>query len=356
MKIGILTHHFVNNFGAFLQAYALRETLAKEFPDDTVEIIDYMYLKQYAINSLGWVRPHPDKENFRCWFAKIWVPWTFVRARKKNMVLSERCYSTAQVNRLGYDTIVFGSDEIWNYQDKKSNGKFKFGYGITCKNKIAYAPSVGNSCGDVPQYVRNGIKEFCAVSVRDDLTEVLVEDVLGTTPDYVLDPTFLTEFPRVSSQVKKPYILFYYCDHLPENQKKQILEYAKEHGLAVYGAGESDKCFDELTVNITPFEWIDMFRNAEFVFTGTFHGVVFSLLNKRPFRVYLTNKSRIEKVNALLRVCEIDNCTIEEGFVFNLTEEKDRINYEKTYELLNKQRKKSVDYLRNAILSVRDTD
>ena len=356
MKIGILTHHFVNNFGAFLQAYALREALAKEFPDDTVEIIDYMHLKQYIINSLGWVRPHPDKENFRCWLAKIWIPWTFARARKKHMVLSNRCYRTAQVNRMGYDTIVFGSDEIWNYQDKKSSGKFKFGCGITCSNKIAYAPSVGNSYGNIPNYVRDGMKEFQAVSVRDDLTKVLVEDVLGKTPDYVLDPTFLTEFPQVSTWVKKPYILFYYCDHLPTNQKKQILEYAKEHGLAVYGAGEADKRFDALTVNITPFEWIDMFRNAEFVFTGTFHGVVFSILNKRPFRVHLTNKSRIEKVNALLRACEIDNSGIEEGFVFNLKEEKDRINYEKVYDLLSKQRKESIDYLRSAILSGRETD
>ena len=31
MKIGILTHHFIANFGAFLQAYALQECLKREF-------------------------------------------------------------------------------------------------------------------------------------------------------------------------------------------------------------------------------------------------------------------------------------------------------------------------------------
>lgn len=31
MKIGILTHQYIDNYGAFLQAYALREAMAKAF-------------------------------------------------------------------------------------------------------------------------------------------------------------------------------------------------------------------------------------------------------------------------------------------------------------------------------------
>ena len=40
MKIGILTHQYIDNYGAFLQAYALREAMAKAFPEDQVEIIN----------------------------------------------------------------------------------------------------------------------------------------------------------------------------------------------------------------------------------------------------------------------------------------------------------------------------
>ena len=53
MKIGILTHQYVSNYGAFLQAYALSEAIAREFPDDSVEIIDYINLKHFITNSLG---------------------------------------------------------------------------------------------------------------------------------------------------------------------------------------------------------------------------------------------------------------------------------------------------------------
>ena len=40
MKIGILTHHYINNFGAFLQAYALQTALQEMYPNDEVQIID----------------------------------------------------------------------------------------------------------------------------------------------------------------------------------------------------------------------------------------------------------------------------------------------------------------------------
>lgn len=226
------------------------------------------------------------------------------------MVLSKRCFNARQINELAFDCIVVGSDEVWNYRDTKGNAELKFGVGLTCKNLIAYAPSVGKTAADeaIPQYVIDGIRKFKRISARDDLTEQLVEQVTGNAPKRVLDPTFLAEFPRAELKAKrKPYILFYYCENLPKNILNQIFYYAKEHGLAVYGAGECDKRYSEVTVNLTPFEWVEMFRNAEFVFTGTFHGAVFSILNRRQFKVYLTNESRIKKVTALLSELQITN-------------------------------------------------
>lgn len=41
MKIGILTHHYVKNFGAFMQAYALTNVIKEIVPNSRVEIIDY---------------------------------------------------------------------------------------------------------------------------------------------------------------------------------------------------------------------------------------------------------------------------------------------------------------------------
>ena len=42
MKIGILTHHYIKNYGAFLQVYALQENLKKAFPNDEIYVINYI--------------------------------------------------------------------------------------------------------------------------------------------------------------------------------------------------------------------------------------------------------------------------------------------------------------------------
>lgn len=352
MKIGILTHQYINNYGAFLQAWALREAIAELFPNDEVQIIDYVNLKHFIINAGGWFRFYKNRESFKDWMEKIRLPRTFAKARNQEMVLSKRCFNAKQINALDFDCIIVGSDEVWNYKDTKGNAALKFGEGLTCKNLIAYAPSVGKTAADesVPEYVIRGIKKFKKISARDDLTEQLVCNITGTAPERVLDPTFLAEFPRAElAAKKKPYILFYYCENLPHNILNQIFSYAKEQGLAVYGAGECDKRYSEITVNLMPFEWVEMFRNAEFVFTGTFHGAVFSILNRRQFKVYLTNESRIKKVTALLEELGIQNRKMDSKFEFDLEIMKNEINYDAVYRVINEKRQSSKQYLKDAI-------
>lgn len=228
MKIGILTHQYINNYGAFLQAWALREAIAELFPNDEVQIIDYVNLKHFIINAGGWFRFYKNRESFKDWMEKIKLPRTFAKARNQEMILSKRCFNAKQINALDFDCIIVGSDEVWNYKDTKGNAALKFGEGLTCKNLIAYAPSVGKTAADecVPEYVIRGIKKFKKISARDDLTEQLVCNITGTAPERVLDPTFLAEFPRAElAAKKKPYILFYYCENLPHNILNQIFSY-----------------------------------------------------------------------------------------------------------------------------------
>ncbi|SEL72638.1 Polysaccharide pyruvyl transferase [Butyrivibrio sp. ob235] len=352
MKIGILTHQYINNYGAFLQAYALHQAVSKLFPDDQVEIIDYVNIKHFIINTGGWFRFYKNYENFACWMQKIKLPGTFAKARNTHMVLSKTVYNAKQINALNYDCIIVGSDEVWNFKDSKGNAKLKFGEGLNCKNLIAYAPSVGKTSPDdmLPDYVVNGIKRFKALSARDDLTFELAKKITGKEPTRVLDPTFLGTFPETNLPVKKkPYIMFYYCEKLPVEIHDQIFEYAKAHNLAVYGAGECDKRYTEISVNLTPFEWVEMFRNAEYVFTGTFHGAVFSILNRRQFKVYLTNESRIKKVGALLSELEIPNRKIGMDYIFDLELQKEEIDYDKVFQLIDLKRKQSREYLKTAV-------
>lgn len=351
MRIGILTHHYINNFGAFLQAYALQEAVTKLRPDDEVYIIDCVNLKHFIINTGGWFRFYRNKENFNNWSEKIRLPKTFKNARNKYMKLTKTCFSAKAVDQLGLDCIIVGSDEVWNYKVTKGNAKIKFGEGLSCDKLIAYAPSVGQTKEEnVPDYVEKGIKRFAAVSARDMLTEELAKKIRKEDICRVVDPTFLSNIPDEEvPNVDKPYILFYYCDGLDEAEKNKIFEYVRNNGMNVYGAGECDKRYTDVTVNLTPFQWVWMFRNAEFVITGTFHGAVFSILNHRQFACYMTNPSRIQKVSSLIGEFGLENRKVEGKADQMLQLMNVKIDYDSVENIINKRRDQSIQFLDNAI-------
>ncbi len=347
MKIGILTHHAVVNFGAFWQAYSLQQVIQREFPNAKVEIINFLHLKHLMINLVGWFWFYKNRYNIRNWNNIYRLPYTLYKARRELMQLSGLCLTTRAVNALKYDYIVVGSDEVWNFSDTKSALPIKFGCGIKNSKLISYAPSSANSGVEVPNFVRDGLKSFSSISVRDQSTARMVENVVGVSPPVVLDPTFLLDWniQEKPPVVNKNYILMYYCEHLPEKIKNQIFEYASQRGWAVYGAGESDARYDECTVNLSPHEWVSMFKHAKFVFTGTFHGVVFSVLNRVPFKVYLTNPSRVAKVGNLLNLLGIEARNIEDGFVFDFEKQKDEVNYDCVQNTVARSKNQSLDFL-----------
>ena len=86
-----------------------------------------------------------------------------------------------------------------------------------------------------------------------------------------------------------------------------------------------------------------MFRNAEIIFTGTFHGTVFSIKSKKQFYNYLANPSRIKKVSSLLSQFEIEDRKIE-----NLNDYQ-KINYQKVFDIIKKYKNESCNYLINSI-------
>ena len=347
-KIGILTHHYINNFGAFLQAYALAQAVKKCFPDDDVQIINNLNAKHFLINTAGWFRFYRGRENFRMWREKTRLPHTFSMARKKYLKMTPLCFGTKKINDEHFDCIIVGSDEVWNYMDSKANAKLKFGIGLECGKLISYAPSSGKTTADdpIPDYVRKGIMSFDSLSARDSNTAEIVRRITDKECTMVLDPTFLAEFPRAKRRVPKDkYILFYYCERLPEEIQQNIIAYARKNNYKIYGAGECGEIYDKITVDLTPFEWVELFRHAEYVFTGTFHGAVFSILNRKQFGCYLTNESRIRKVNDLLDFLTIGDRTLTPGMEIL----SDPIDYGEIYKVIDEKKRISLDFLVNSI-------
>ena len=356
-KIGIITHHYIHNYGAFLQGYALQESIRRLFPEDEVYMIDYVNTKHAIKNTLGWFRYNPQKDSLKSYFQKIKLPKIFKSTQKEYYNLTKRVHNTEELNDLKFDAIVVGSDEVWHYEDI-ANHPMKFGYDVKVNKLLSYAPSTGSSNvkDSIPQYVVEGLKNFTGLSARDDNAERLIKNVLGKEPIRVLDPTLLYEFPRYNSKFvdyikSQKYILMYYCDNLPLEIRKKIVAYADNKGLKIFGAGEYKKWFTETFVDINPFEWVEMFRNAQIIFTGTFHGAVFSIKSKKNFYCYLTNQSRIKKVSSLLKQFEIKDRIIDDANYEAMLDKVDscKIDYNTVYEKIEKYKKISLNYLKENI-------
>ena len=356
MKIGIITHHYIKNYGAFLQTYALQQYLTETYPGAEVVIVNYVKRKHQIINIGGCFRFFWKKESIGAYLEKIKIPGTFTKAEKQYLRTTKKVKNAEEINALGLDAIIIGSDEVWHYEDKSAS-PIKFSVGLKAKRMISYAPSCG--CVDlshpIPDYVKEGLENFTSISARDDLSEELTERVLGFKPTRVLDPTLIFDFPVYEDDFtrrlkQEKYILMYFVEKLAPEGHQKIIQYAKEHNLKIYGAGEYAKYYSDITVNVSPFQWVEMFRNAEFVFTGTFHGAVFSLITQRNFAAYLTNPSRVKKVNSLLEQFDLSERIFKEDELDRMAELLEHsIDYSAFIERKEQVRQSSYEFLEKAL-------
>ena len=129
---------------------------------------------------------------------------------------------------------------------------------------------------------------------------VIAEQYFGKHAELVLDPTLLLgaddyviEIPKTARSVtaEQDTLVSYVLD--TDGQKAKIAnDVAGELGLKESFMGLSPKKSDGSPDKMIPVQsWLDNFRNASFVVTDSFHGCVFSVINRKPF-IAIVNHSR----------------------------------------------------------------
>lgn len=311
LKIGILTFHYAQNYGAVLQCYALQKALEEYFPNTDIFVVDYRNQKivqDYAIfhlrnknlyrklrSLIGGVLYLPQrikcKSNFK----------TFVR---KNLTIGSSTLSE-------YDAIFYGSDQIWNPKITGGVEPVYFGQefdGI----KIAYAASDGGKL-EVTSEIKGLLQKFSALSVREKSTAKKFAEI-GIRSSIVCDPVFLLsvdEWRKVAVLPReKNYVFAYKVSENPffdAEAEKIGKKLGKEVIQAVYVKNRR-KFFcksQKIIQGISPFEFIGYIAAADFVLTTSFHGTAFSTLFMRPFCV-LEIDSGSERITELLEAVGLE--------------------------------------------------
>lgn len=312
MKVHTITLHASHNYGAMLQAFALRESVASLGHECSV--IDY---RPDAIDSGNHrikktLRPKPLYFSLRA--APHWLAWrnrhrAFERFRIETMNQT-RCYRTEDELKGDppeSDLYLCGSDQIWN-PERPFRSPYFLGFGGEQTKRASYAASFGVS--EAPEDKLDELKRrllpFQGISVREKEGQAILARA-GLDSDLVVDPTLLLgrdEWARTAAAYHGTgdYILVYCLQHSADFDLV-LKRLSDSTGLPVYRIPGSTvaktKPIHRVMRSAGPREFLGLFRKAAYVVTNSFHGTAFALNMGRPL-VGVAHTNRNSRMTSVL--------------------------------------------------------
>lgn len=325
MKIGILTLPLHTNYGGILQAYALQMVL--ERMGHEVVILDkpfrlYFKLRSKEIRRRLWkkCRGKWNDRIFREEYAYSVVSQHTRPFIRKYLHVKE-VSDFSKLKQKGIEAIVVGSDQVWRaiWQPHIEHMFLSFAQEWNiCR--VSYAASFGTEnweynemqtelCGKL-------LRQFDAVSVREDSGVRLCREHFGVEAQHVLDPTMLLnreEYMQLSRRAGTPKskgtLLCYMLDGT-EDKQRLIQRIADQKGLIPFTVTSKVEDYNApLEERIQPplEQWLQGFYDAEFVVTDSFHACVFSILFRKPFIVYGNPERGMARFASLLRMFGLED-------------------------------------------------
>lgn len=357
MKIGILTYHKSHNYGALLQAVALRYQLCKMGHE--VFFIDYWpkyHSSMYSFFSINYALSHGLKSSIA-----YFTNFIFCFNKRKKRIESFNNFINTNIipyckeysNKEEYDAIIYGSDQIWRKQRGLKN-QFNPVYFaknlIKTKRNIAYAASMGQLDLFEKDYkfLKSTLVNFNKIAVRETSLQTILQKININAP-LVLDPTLLfskndwENIYKLNKPCNHKYVFYYRLQKNAFNEKN-IYDFAKNRGCKVIildGAAKLNT--NNALSSANPIEFLSLIKYAEFIFTSSYHGLVFSLIFNKEFVTSFTTNA--DRANSLLT-----NISLQERLLTPHSEipcSYKKIDYVKVNNLFESLRKSSIDYLDN---------
>lgn len=324
MKIGTLTTHMADNYGAVLQAYALPTYLGMRADCEIINYYpDYLYRayhKKMRITSPKALINFAFQTMFSGQRAKR--SQRFEAFRAQHMPLSPIYRTSAELAQASgaYDAIVAGSDQIWNPEIHGFDEAFFLTFCGEGVSKNGYAPSFGISSLNEAQAaeVRRRCEGFDRLAFREESGVRIARDVLARECPLVLDPVFLPapeEWERLCAPVqeKKKYVLCYFLSD-PRGSVSAMCRRFKKQGYEIISIGFSARDIvngAKKRYDLGPSEFLAYVRGAEYILTDSFHATAFSVIFGKNFytRVDGKNAKRADRVLSLLRAAGLSDRT-----------------------------------------------
>lgn len=368
-KIAILTLNGYFNYGNRLQNYALQEVL-KDMGFEVETVINNTKISR-QINDTSRLRKIKDKnlkELSKILRSKIgnylfknelnqkrmqiFKDFTNLYINETNYSISKDDIPNGLSNR--YEFFVTGSDQVWN-PNYRGGSPVDFLTFAEPEKRISYAASFGVS--EIPEkYIENyrrWLSEMAYISVREEAGAQIVKKLTGRDAVVSVDPTMMLSKEKWISISKQPsskpmkgYLLTYFLGKIPKERIKKLKDIAKKNDLEIIHLAQIKDRVPYLT---GPSEFIDYINSANVFCTDSFHGAVFSILLDTPFIVFNRedkSPSMNSRIETLLKTFNLESRAAEN---IHTNSQVFDVDYSHTGDILEDERRKSLDYLREAL-------
>lgn len=293
-KIGILTFHNGPNYGAFMQAWHLRNAIRSQGHD--AHTINYLHPTHVGHNTQS---PRWNSLNN----IKAAIHWHLKRRPFRGLgdSISIHPFTTVPEDAgwRDFQGVVVGSDVVWDFQSPEFGRDPAYFGALPCQQGIPFA-SYAASCGkaqvdqELPEFV-SGLKRFTSIAVRDRTTAKLVELAAGREAELVVDPTWLGEDPAPlrSRRPDRPYVMLYAAAVGPKFGPA-LKDWCRKKGFLLVSAAARCPWADLTLRSLHPFEWVDLLRGAQATVISGLHGTLYSIKYNKPF-LLVNNESTHQK-------------------------------------------------------------
>lgn len=371
-KIGILTFHYKDNFGAVLQCFALQKFLKNEGFD--VEVINFKPksgpLRKVASiikNHLLFILDNFNILNVNIYlkqFFSLFVQTLSFNFFRNNYLNLSELYDANKTNHNlnKYDILITGSDQIWNSIEGYYNAYFLIPFTSFDGKRFSYA-----ACRGIEEINKNDVsllkialEKYDWIGVRDHQTQEFVHTISNQNADVVCDPSMLINYKDLISPVSPlnfKYIFVYILgEEINGNHLNVIQNIKKSVGnfkvVAAYLTHKNPNYFEWADVHLydsSPIEWVNLINYAEYLYTDSFHGVLFAIKFEKRVLAFYAEKKRASRLLDIAERLELSNYIVSS---FDEAIEKDSFNTIIDYENYKLLEEKFINKSKKRFLSI----
>ena len=347
MKIALITYHYSNNKGAFMQTYALCRFLKEQGHE--VQIVDIRQEEGTNLGLLGriakdWIVGYRLKKDMQKLYPPLTKRYCSVEELRQDPPIAD-CY-------------MVGSDQVWNPNISKDLMLAYFlDFGKNDVKRISYASSFGLSewvimDRSVNEHLAQLLKSFRALSVREIQGQQLCKRIFGVEPKVVLDPTFLNDnyFEIYKPKKIKKEVLCYKLNKT-EDFWNNAPKVGKELGLPLRLLNHNfPRNGFRYCAPPTLKTFLKRIAEAEFVLTDSFHGIAFSIIYRKQFVAILNHNDRDSRLINLMTTMGLkDRMFNSVGEMLKDDSWKSSVDYSQLEPIISNEIEKSRKYLQDSL-------